>query len=85
MAKRTTDLLTGFPSTFCGYLIKHLKFSWVVIFNNGNSRKANARPCDLAEAVMACKYYDELPPSVKWDKAIGCYVITRRKAWIARG
>jgi len=73
-------LVLDFPETFCGHQITMLMLSWCAHFADGKRLSNLVRPADLAEAVTACIYYDELPPVVAWDKLTRCYKIRRRTA-----
>ena len=63
---------------FLGYDVYILRTIWTIIFGDGELCKAIVAPCELSEAVVACKYFDELPPIVAWDKNLQNYRISRR-------
>lgn len=49
---------------FCGRKLKDIEEVWTLLFGDGACLTANALPDELADAVAACKYKDELPPIV---------------------
>jgi hypothetical protein len=63
---------------FLGYQPDFLKVVWTIIFGDGELREAVVAPCELAEVIASCKYFDEIPPVVAWKKDLQNYVVTRR-------
>ena len=51
---------------------------WAECFNRGELISAAVLPRELAAAVAACEYHDELPPVVSWSKMTGLYILKRR-------
>lgn len=63
---------------FLGYDPIFLRTVYALVFDDDRLRQAAVAPCELAVVSAACKYFDELPPVVAWEKDSQNYVITRR-------